>query len=309
MAREIVVLVNPTAGRGRGARLADPVTERLRDAGLKARWEAGRDAAEAVDLARRAAARGVDALVIIGGDGMIHLTLDAVAETQTPLAVIPAGTGNDLARSLGIPVRDPLAAADLVVAGYTRAQDLGRVVSVGTDADAGRLQHTGPGWFSTVLCAGFDSRVAERVTRMTWPHGRLRYDLAAAIEIGTFRPQTFTLDLDGEQEHVEAILVAVGVTSSYGGGLRICEGADPSDGLLDIAVVGGLSRHELVTLFPKLSKGTHLTHPAVTMYRAKTVNLDSSRLVSYADGERMGQLPLTAECVPDALQVFAPPPR
>jgi diacylglycerol kinase (ATP) len=309
VAREIVVLVNPTAGRGRGARLADPVTDRLREAGLNARWEAGRDAAEAVDLARRAAARGVDALVIIGGDGMIHLALDAVAETQTPLAVIPAGTGNDLARALGVPLRDPLAAADLVVAGYTRAQDLGRVVAAEPEPGGAGVQHHPPGWFSTVLCAGFDSRVAERVTRMPWPRGRLRYDLAAAIEIGTFRPQSFTLELDGEQEQVDAILVAAGVTSSYGGGLRICEGADPADGLLDIAVVGALPRHELVRVFPKVGKGTHLTHPAVTMYRAKTVRLDSAALVSYADGERMGQLPVTAECVPNALQVFAPPPR
>lgn len=294
MAREIFVLVNPTSGRGRGARLADPVTERLREAGLHARWEAGRDAAEATDLARRAVARGVDGIVIIGGDGMVHLALDAVAESRIPLAVVPAGTGNDMARSLAIPTRDPLAAADIVVAGYTRAQDLGR---------------TEAGWFSTVLCAGFDSRVAERVARMSWPRGRMRYDLAAAVEIGTFRPQAFTLDLDGEPEETQALLVAVGVTNSYGGGLRICEGADPTDGLLDVAVVGPLPRHELVRMFPKLAKGTHLGHPAVTMYRAKTVGLASHDLVSYADGERMGPLPLTVECVPGALQIFAPPPR
>ena len=186
MSREIVILVNPTSGRGRGARLADPVTDRLREAGLHARWEAGRDASEAVDLARRAAARGVDGLVVVGGDGMIHLALGAVAETPTPLAVIPAGTGNDFARSLGIPVRDPLAAADIVVAGYTKAQDLGRVVP--GPSSIGEGSQSQPTWFATVLCAGFDSRVAERVARMSWPRGRLRYDVAAAIELGTFRP-------------------------------------------------------------------------------------------------------------------------
>ncbi len=309
--REIVVLVNPTSGRGRGARLADPVTERLREGGLHARWEAGRNASEAVDLARRAVARGVDGLVIIGGDGMIHLALDAVAETQTPLAVIPAGTGNDLARSLDIPVRDPLAAADIVVAGYTRAQDLGRVVLGDGALDGGGSASSAATarWFSTVLCAGFDSRVAERVARMSWPHGRIRYDLAAAIELGTFRPQSFALELDGEHERTDALLVAVGVTRSYGGGLRICEGADPTDGLLDIAVVGAMPRYELLRVFPKLGKGTHVGHPAVTMYRAKTVELTSAGLVSYADGERVGPLPLTVECVPGAVRLFAPPPR
>jgi diacylglycerol kinase (ATP) len=306
VSREIVILVNPTAGRGRGARLADPVTERLREAGLRARWEAGRDASEAVDLARRAAARGVDGLVIIGGDGMINLVLGAVAETPTPLAVIPAGTGNDLARSLGIPVRDPLAAADIVVAGHTRAQDLGRVVP---DSAAGERDSGQSRWFATILCAGFDSRVAERVTQMSWPHGRLRYDVATAIELGTFRPQRFTLQLDEEGQAGDALLVAVGVTASYGGGLRICEGADPTDGLLDVAVIGAVRRRDLVRVFPKLSKGTHLGHPAVTMFRAKKVGLAADDLTAYADGERLAPLPVTIECVPGALQVFAPPPR
>ncbi|MEQ7008906.1 diacylglycerol kinase [Actinopolymorpha sp. B17G11] len=313
MDREIVVLVNPTSGRGRGARLADPVTERLREAGLNARWEAGRDAAESVDLARRAVARGVDGLVIIGGDGMIHLALDAVAETDTPLAVIPAGTGNDLARSLGIPVRDPLAAADIVVAGHTRSQDLGRVVRVDAepadDASHPAARHSASGWFATVLCAGFDSRVAERVNRMTWPHGRLRYDLATIAELGAFRPQHFGLEFDGEAENIDALLVAAGVTNSYGGGLRICEGADPTDGLLDITVVGAVPRRDLVRVFPKLAKGTHVGHPAVTVYRAKRLSMASADLVSFADGERMGPLPVTVECVPGALTVFAPPPR
>lgn len=294
MLREIAVLVNPTSGRGRGARLAEPVTERLTEAGIRARWEAGRDADEAADLARRAVARGVDGLVVVGGDGMAHLALQAVAETGTPLGVIPAGTGNDLARSVGAPVGDPLAAADIVVAGFTRAQDLGRV---------------GSELFSTVLCAGFDSRVAERVAGMTWPRGRLRYDLAVVAELGSFRPQRFVLELDQEEEQAEALLVAVGVTPSYGGGLRICAGADPTDGLLDVAVIGPLARHELVRLFPKLTKGTHVGHPAVTMYRAKTVSVASAGITAYADGERMGPLPLTVECVPGALQVFAPPPR
>ena len=294
MARDIAVLVNPTSGRGRGARLADPVTERLGEAGLRARWEAGRDASEALDLARRAVARGVDGLVVIGGDGMVHLALQAVAETATPLAVIPAGTGNDLARALGLPLRDPLAAVDVVVAGYTRSQDLGKV---------------GSEWFATVLGAGFDSKVAERVGKISWPRGRMRYDMAVVAELRSFKAQHFVIELDDEEEHAEALLVAVGITNSYGGGLRICEGADPTDGLLEVAVIGALPLHELVPLFPKLSKGTHVGHPAVTMYRAKRVSLASAGLTAYADGERVGPLPVTVQCVPGALRVFAPPPR
>jgi diacylglycerol kinase (ATP) len=124
-----------------------------------------------------------------------------------------------------------------------------------------------------------------------------------------FRPQHFHLELDGEAEDPEALLVAAGVTNSYGGGLRICEGADPTDGLLDIAVVGAVPRRELLRVFPRLAKGTHVSHPAVTMYRAKRLSLASADLVSFADGERMEPLPVTVECVPGALRIFAPPPR
>src|SRR5690606_28053915 len=176
------------------------------------------------------------------GDGMVQLALRAVAETATPLGVIPAGTGNDLARALGLPRSDPLAAADIVIAGHTRTIDLGRA---------------GNRFFSTIACAGFDSRVAERVARMRWPRGRRRYDLATLAELRVFHPLDFALELDGEQWRTDAMLVAVGNTASYGGGLRICEGADPTDGQFRVSVIAPVSIPQLIRLFPRLSKGTH----------------------------------------------------
>lgn len=294
MGVDIAVLVNPTAGRGKGARIVEPVTQRLRDAGIKARWEAGRDGLETMDLARRWVARGVDGLVVVGGDGMVHLALQAVAGSKTALGIVPAGTGNDLARAAGIPRSDPLAAADIVVAGHVAKFDLGKV---------------GAHWFSTVLCAGFDSRVSERVGSMRWVRGRTRYDLATVAELRVFRPLSYVLEIDGERIETDAMLVAVGNTASYGGGLRICEGADPADGKLDVATIDPLRRRDLVRLFPKLSQGTHLDHPAVTMRRGKQVSLASAELTAYADGERIGPLPVTAECVPAALRLYTPPPR
>lgn len=294
MSVEIAVLVNPTAGRGTGARLVGPVTDRLRQAGLTVRWEAGRDGREAVDLARQWVARGIDGLVVVGGDGMVHLALQAIAGSRTKLGIIPAGTGNDLARALGIPRKDPLAAADLVVAGHTSVLDVGKV---------------GSQRFCTVLCAGFDSKVAERVGRMRWVRGRSRYDLATIAELRLFRPLPYTLELDGERLETEAMLVAVGNTSSYGGGLRMCSGADPSDGKLDVTLIKPLRRRDLIGLFPRLSAGTHVGHPAVMMRRAKMVNLASPGLTAYADGERMAPLPVTAECEAGALHMFTPPPR
>lgn len=268
---------------------------RLQSAGLRVTAQAGRDAAESAELARAAVERGVHGLVVIGGDGMIHLSVQALAGSSTVLGVIPAGTGNDLARALGIPRNDPLAAADVVISGLQRTIDLGRTRS-----------H----WFSTVLCAGIDSRVAERVSGMRWPSGRLRYHLATLAELRDLRPRHYRLRLDdradGGEVELEGLLVAVGNTSSYGGGQLICPNADPTDGKLDLVTADAMGLRELIPLFLQLQHGRHLGHPKITVYRVHSVRLEEGDVAAWADGERVGGLPLTVEAVPGALRVFAP---
>lgn len=288
--REIALLTNPTAGKGRAVGAREAALPRLRAAGFSVRNLTGRDAAEALDLAHRCVADGVEALVVVGGDGMCHLGVQAVAGTATRLGVIPAGTGNDVARYLDIPRRDPAAAADRVIAGHTRTIDLAR---------------SGDRYFVTVLAAGFDAIVNERANRMTWPKGQMRYNLATLAELRTFRPLAYTLDLDGETRHLDAMLVAVGNGPSFGGGLRITEGAVLDDGLLDVVVIKPMSKAGLVTTYPKLFKGTHVTHPQYEHHRVRRITLAAAGIVSYADGERFGALPLTVECVPGALTVLA----
>lgn len=293
MTREIVVLVNPAAGWGRGARLAEPVAARLAEGGLTVRVEAGRDADDSLRLARDAVAAGVDGLLVVGGDGMAHLALQAVAGSGTALGVIPAGSGNDLARACLIPRRDPLAVTDLVIADQRRRIDLGRV---------------GGTWFGTVLTAGFAASVAERVRGIRQPLGDLRYVFGVASQLRRWRPATYLLELDGHRVTTEAITVAVGNTRSFGGGVRICESADPEDGQFDVTVVGDLPIPDLVRVSPKLFGGRPFSHPAVSTYRARTVGLAAPGATAYADGERIGPLPLSADCVPGALQLFAPAP-
>ena len=288
--REIALLTNPTAGRGRALRVRDVALPRLRDAGFRVRNLAGRDAAEALDLARACVADGVESLVVCGGDGMVHLGVQAVAGTGVPLGILPAGTGNDVARYVDLPRLDPAAATDRVIAGRTRTLDLAR---------------SGPSYFVTVLAAGFDALVNERANRMTWPRGQMRYNLATLAELRVFRPLAYTLDLDGEQVRTEAMLVAVGNGPSFGGGLRICEGASLDDGLLDVVVIGPMSRPELVRTYPKLFKGTHVHHPQFSRYRVRRVTVAAPGITAYADGERFGPLPLTVEAVPGALEVLA----
>ncbi|MEU3946966.1 diacylglycerol kinase [Streptomyces sp. NPDC029526] len=296
MTSEITLFVNPTAGRGRGARAALPAAAALRDAGYTVRTLVGDDAADALVRARAAVAEGTGALVAVGGDGMVHLALQAVAGTGTPLGLIPAGTGNDFARALGLPLRDPAAAgrtaADALTRGRTRALDLGRA---------------GDRWFANVLASGFDSRVNDRGNRMRLPVGRFRYDLAMLAELAALRPIPYRITVDGgEVREVEATLVAVGNGPSYGGGMRVCHGADLGDGLLDVTVVGACTRTTLLRVFPTVYRGTHLGHPVVSVLRATRVELAADGVTGYADGEPVGPLPLTVRCVPAAVRVLTP---
>jgi diacylglycerol kinase (ATP) len=288
--REIALLTNPTAGRGRGARVRDRALGRLRDAGLAVRGLQGRDAVEALDLARQCVADGVDALVICGGDGMVHLAIQAVAGTGTPLGIVPAGTGNDVARYFDLPRKDPDAAVDRVVAGRTRTVDLAR---------------SGQQYFVTVLAAGFDAVVNERANRMTWPKGQMRYNIATLAELRVFEPLPYTLQLDDRQVSLEAMLVAVGNGPSFGGGLRITEGAVLDDGMLDVVIIKPITKPDLVRTYPKLFKGTHIHHPQYEHHLVRSVTIAAPGIVSYADGERFGPLPLTVECAPGALTVLA----
>ncbi len=288
--REIALLTNPTSGKGKGARARDAALGRLRDAGLIVRNLEGRDTDEALDLARQCVADGVEALVVCGGDGMVHLGTQAVAGTATSLGIVPAGTGNDVARYFDLSRKDPLAAADRVIAGRTRTIDLAR---------------SGSKYFVTVLAAGFDAIVNERANRMTWPKGQMRYNLATLAELRTFEPLPYTLELDGATRRLDAMLVAVGNGPSFGGGLRITEGAILDDGLLDVVIIKPMSKVGLIRTYPKLFKGTHVTVPQYEHHRVRCVTVAAPGIVSYADGERFGPLPLTIECAPGALTVLA----
>ena len=288
--REIALLTNPTAGKGRGARARDAALPRLRDAGFVVRNLAGRDADETLDLARQCVADQVEALVVVGGDGMVHLAVQALADTGIGLGIIPAGTGNDVARYFDIPRKDAVAAADRVIASAPRTVDLAR---------------SGAKYFVTVLAAGFDAIVNERANRMTWPKGQMRYNLATLAELRVFEPLPYTIELDGQERGLDAMLVAVGNGPSFGGGLRITEGAVLDDGMLDVVIIKPMSKTGLVRTYPKLFKGTHVTHPQYEHHLARSVTVAAPGIVSYADGERFGELPLTIECAPGALTVLA----
>lgn len=296
----IALLTNPTAGKGRGARARQVALEVLRGGGLTVEDLQGADADEAEQLAREAVADGVDALVVCGGDGLVHLGVQAVAGTGTPLGLVPSGTGNDVARYVDLPRRDAHAAAQAVLAGV-------RAGAAGGGHRTLDLARSGERYFATVLCAGFDAVVNERANAMTWPRGQMRYNLATLAELRTLAPRPYVLDLDGREVRLDAVLVSVGNGPSFGGGLRITEGALLDDGYLDVVVIRPMGRAELVRTYPRLFSGTHTGHAAYEHHRVRRVSIAAPGIVTYADGERFGPLPMTVECVPGALRVLCPP--
>jgi diacylglycerol kinase (ATP) len=294
--KRIGLIINPTSGKGRGARLGAAVAARLAADGHEVVDLSDETAAAARDRGLAAVASGIDVLAVTGGDGMVHLGANLCAGTETALAIIAAGTGNDVARGLGLPVHDAEAAADVIAHGTTRLIDAARCVD-GRDEER---------WFVGVLGAGFDSLVNERANRWDWPRGRMRYNLAIARELPVFRPIPYTIEVDGVRLETEAMLVAVGNGPSYGGGMRVCPDASFDDGELDVLVLHKLSIPQFLRVFPKVFTGEHVGHPAVEILRGKRVTLEAAGIVAYADGERFEPLPVTCEVVPGALRVMVP---
>jgi len=299
MISHVTVLTNPKSGHGNAPHAGEKAVARFQERGINVTGIIGRDAAHARELVDEALTRETDALVVVGGDGVIRLALQAVARTGIPLGIVPAGTGNDHAREYRLPTNDPVAAVDVIAAGHTETVDLGHIK--GADGSST--------WFGTVAATGFDSLVSDRVNRMSWPHGRMRYNVALVAEISQLRPLPFRLVLDGEREIVcDLTLVAFGNTRSYGGGMLITPGADHNDGMLDITMVGASSRAKLIRLFPTVFKGTHVNLPQVTTARARTVTVDSPGINAYADGDYVCPLPAEISAVPGALKIIVPEP-
>jgi diacylglycerol kinase (ATP) len=295
--RRVFVAINPTASFGKGKDVGPAVIAALESAGHTVTALQEPSYAALILSVRKAVGTKPDALVVVGGDGMVNLAANILVGTTVPLGIVPSGTGNDMARTLGIPFDKPDAAIAMLLEALTRPA---RVI------DAGVIH--GPGhdrYFACSLSAGFDAIVNERANRMSWPKGPQRYNLAIALELLRLKPITYRLELDGETRTVQGMLVTVGNGISIGGGMNVTPNAQLDDGLFDVLVVGKLTRLQFLRIFPSVYKGTHLSDKRVSVVRAKRVTIDADAVVAYADGERVGPLPLDIEVVPGALRVLS----
>lgn len=288
------IIVNPTSGGGRARRALPAFVGELINVGIQPRVHASTSGADLQALVRSVRDSGARAVVVAGGDGTLHLAIQELAGSPTALGVLPVGTGDDNARTLGIPLKDPVEAARVIAAGHTRTIDLGYVETTdGTNR-----------YFLGVLSAGFDSLVNERANRMTWPKGKARYLVAILGELRTFRPVLYTATIDDVAMAESAMLVAVGNGVSYGGGMKVCPAAVPDDGLLDVTWLKAVSTPTFLRVFPSVFAGTHVEHPFVDTFRATEVSLDAPGQLAYADGERVGPLPVRIQARPASLTVL-----
>ena len=295
--RLLTLVVNERSGGGRAGRMLPKVARRLREQVPTAELHiiSSSSWTEAEKLTRAAAleARPGDALLVMGGDGMAHLGLNAAAGTEATLGLIPAGTGNDFARGVGVP-RTVDEAVGVIVAGRIRTVDLAHISN-----DTFPRRYVG-----AVVSTGYDARVNRSTNHIRLRLGALSYGYIALRELASFSPLHYDMIIDGVRRRQEAMLVAVSNTGIFGGGMRIAPDADPADGFLDVTVVGPVSRTTLLRLLPSMYSGAFVKHPCVEQFRARSIELAGEGLFVMGDGEELGEVPVRVECVPGVLKVF-----
>ena len=291
MDRSVTLIVNPAAGAGRAAKHLPTAEAELGRLGIPVHREETTSLDHAKELARAATEAG-EAVFTLGGDGLVGAVAGALADTGTPLGVLPGGRGNDFARVLGIP-GDPAEAVRALVAAPERKLDL---------AEAGGRPFIG------IASCGFDS-VANRIANESrLVKGNLVYLYAALRAVATWTPARFELVLDGKVRVYTGWSVGACNSKAYGGGMYAAPNAELDDGLLDVVVSERTSRFNFVfRLLPRVFKGTHVDLPYVHEMRAREVRISADRpFTLYADGDPVQDLPVTVRVRPGALTVLAP---
>lgn len=279
------IAINPISGNGKGAEIGREVAGYFSIHGLSYSIITGTKP----HLLRMALEGFLDShqcegVVAVGGDGLAHLVLQSVVPRRIPFAIVPAGTGNDFVRSIGWLNSSVKTILDFVTTQPSKPIDLGLVDSE---------------WFGAILSTGFDAVVNERANGLLRPKGPAKYNLAIALELPRFIPLEYRIELDNQTLLTDAMLIAIANGSFYGSGMQVAPGADMHDGLFDVMVLKPISKIEFIKVFPRVYKGDHVDHPSVSIYRSQKVSL-IAHSVAYADGERIGQLPVKAECIAGA---------
>ena len=291
-----LLVANESAGKGKALQLATQFTDLLSQANQKFTLIIETSFEKTVEkLKTELSTNSYNKVIAVGGDGLVNLCIQHLAQSGIALGVIPAGTGNDFARAVGVNKMSMTQVFNL----YTRTDpvkiDLGHVKS-----------STNEMWFVQVLSTGFDAEVNSRANKIKWPRGKSKYTIATVRTLARFKPINYKIDIDSRKFDQSAMLFTVANGETYGGGMRICPGASNSDGIFEILLVRPVSRFVLLTIFPKVFKGNHISHRKIDTYRAKVVKI-SAPTSAYADGEYVAHLPITVTNVGNALTTWLAP--
>jgi diacylglycerol kinase (ATP) len=294
---KVALIVNPTSGGGRGARVLELALPHFEARGITPEVHVTASGSEPPGVARLAADDGAALVVAVGGDGHVAAVGQGLAGTGGVMAVLPAGSANDYARTIRMPINDVRSAVDALIDGESQRVD---AIRVAVDGDQ-RI-------FMNVVGTGFDAEVAEAAERITIMRGSGRYVLAIMRVLPRFKAAALDLTVDGRRTSLRAMMIAIAKGPAYGGGMRVAPGASLTSGELEICVVGEIGKVGFLRAFPRVFRGTHVTHPRVTMMRGREISIDADRpLHLMGDGERLGRLPATISVLPKAVSlVFGP---
>jgi diacylglycerol kinase (ATP) len=286
--RSFTAVINPVSGGGSAPRRWSPVSERLASAGVTVNVELTRSSEHATALAGAAAHRG-DVVVAVGGDGLVRDAAAGMVGTESALAIIPAGRGNDLARKLGLPT-DPAAQCDMLLHGTSHPIDT--------------LEANGQIALGNAYM-GIDSMASAIINGNRWIPGALLYHLAPVRAILAWKPPVYTIVAADQTLVTRAHTVVVANSGAYGRGLRIVPDAKLDDGMLDVMIVGVMPKRQLASFMSQAKHGTHVRRPEVRIIRAREVAIETDRPVPTGiDGEDLGHTPCAVRVRPSALQII-----
>jgi diacylglycerol kinase (ATP) len=237
----------------------------------------------------------ISVVVAFGGDGLVSICLQAIATRQIGLMVVPAGTGNDFARGIGVLGKSEQEIFDLITKSQAR------------QIDAAKARYSsGEKWYLQIMSTGFDAQVNALANQIKWPRGRGRYTIAMLIILAKFKPIEYEIIFNDEKRIVSAMLALVANGVTYGGGMKISPNSSYEDGILDLIYIEPVSRLTLLSIFPKVFNGSHINHPKVKILKSNQFTL-IAKTRAYADGELIGDLPIDVQVIPRAISTWICP--
>ena len=278
------LLINRFARKGEGHEKTDLIMQRFADWGIDVSLVQGETISEINASLRQIVTAGQQRLIVAGGDGIIHHAIQALAQSDTILGIVPIGTGNDFCRSLDYPMN------------IEEAIDRAMGDAVWTD-----LLKVGERWVASVVTFGFSGIVNTKAERLSWPKGPSRYTVATLGALPFLQSKLITFEIDGIHHELNLCLSNIANTSDFGGGMKIAPSANPFDGKANITFVSKIGRIELLLFFRRVFNGSHMNHHKVTGMEAQEIRIATEGLDLWGDGEFLGVTPEIIELVPKAL--------